>query len=95
MNSASMDAEASQFGDQILSVLKDAGFDAAAPSFEERAMSFNRPGVFFGVKNREKPPAHALPVWRAFRQEGFVFEGQQDPTVPDEQTVVIGVSSHP
>jgi len=95
VDSASMDAEASQFGDEIVSVLKDAGFNATVPSFGDRAMSFTRTGAWFAVKDAQNPPPQAAPIWKAFKQAGFTFTGHQDATVPDAQTLVIDVSSHP
>ena len=95
VDSASMDAEASQFGDQIFSVLKDAGFNPTVPSFGNRAMAFNQPGAWFAVKDGKNPPPQATPIWKAFKQAGFTFTGQQEATIPDTQTVGTDVSSHP
>jgi hypothetical protein len=56
---AAFDAEAWQFGDEILGVLKEVGFDAAQPSFAERAISYNKRGLFLWVKDAKKPPKDA------------------------------------
>ena len=95
IDSASMDAEATQFGDQILSVFKDAGFDATTPSFGDRAMSFTTPGAFLWIKNRNGIPAHADAILQAFESVGISLSPFQEASVPDEQTVVIAISSHP
>jgi hypothetical protein len=96
INSAYMDAEASRFGDQITDVLKRCGFDAEPISPQKRALTFNTPGLFFSVRDGKNAPRFAKPILDAFGRVGIEMSVYADPKeVPDDVTVIIGVSSHP
>jgi len=97
INSA-MDGEAWQFGDAISTVLKEAGFPVTEIPFGNRAIAFNKPGAFLWIKDGKNQPKHGGPIAVAFSRVGINFTGEVHPSdadVPDLDTVVIAISSHP
>ena len=97
INSA-IDGEAWQFGDDISSVLKEAGFAPSEVPFGQRAIAFSKPGTFIWIKDRKNPPKHGGPIAVAFSRVGIKLVGEEHPSnddVPDIDTVVIAVSAHP
>jgi hypothetical protein len=96
---AAMDGEAWQFGEQISSVLKEAGFPVEDVPFGNRAFAFNKPGTFIAIKDGANQPKHGGAIFKAFEAVGIPLIGQVDAQVdaqvPDNDTVEIGVSSHP
>lgn len=93
-----MDGEAWQFGDAIVGALNEAGFAAEIPTLRIRVLSYNKPGAFIWIKDIKNQPKHAGPICEAFKQVGIFLIGEEhaaDAQVPDYETVVIAVSSHP
>jgi hypothetical protein len=90
-----MDGEAWQFGAQILSVLKEAGFPASEIPFGERALAFSIPGAFIQIKDLKSQPGHAGPILEAFKRAGILLTAEEKTEIPDINTVVIAISSHP
>ena len=91
-----MDGEAWQFGDAIVSVLKEAGFSAEIPPLGARVLAFNKLGAFIWIKDAKKQPKHAGPIFEAFKRVGIFFTGEEhsaDAEVPDLDTVVIAIST--
>jgi hypothetical protein len=89
------DAEAFQFSDQILSVLKDAGYAAEEVPQDARLISLNRTGLFLWMKDARNPPERAKNIATAFRLVGIEMLGDSDADITDSDTVVFVVSSHP
>ena len=95
IDSASMDAEATQFGDQILSVFKRCRIR------RDDAFLWRPRYVLYDsgrVSLDKKPKRHTGPCRRylqAFESVGISLSPFQEASVPDEQTVVIAISSHP
>ena len=87
------DEEAQQYKEQMLAVLKDAGFDAE----EKRGpMSFGIPGQWILVNDFQHPPPHAVPLQAAFTKAGVDLDGQeQKEQVLDLDSVLIAVGSEP
>lgn len=91
-----MDGEAWAFSEAISSVLKEAGFDPKEVDFGRRSIAMNRPGAFLWVKDGKNQPRHGGPIWTAFQRAGISFTGEEQPNdVPDNDTVVLAISSHP
>jgi hypothetical protein len=92
---AAMDGEAWQFSEQIAGALKEAGFDVKDVPSGDRMIAANQPGLFLWIKDRDQQPKHGGPIFKAFSQVGIQMIGREDAAVPDKDTVVIGISSHP
>jgi hypothetical protein len=90
-----MEGEAWHFGEEIKATLKDAGFQVEDVPFESRIMAANEAGLFIWIKDRNNQPKHGGPILKAFALAGIDMAGRVDPSVPDTDTVVIVVSSHP
>lgn len=89
------DAEAFQFSDQILSVLRDAGYAAEEVPQGDRLLSLNRTGLFLWMKDAKNPPERAKNIATAFRLVGIEMLGDSVADINDADTVVLVVSSHP
>jgi hypothetical protein len=90
-----MDGEAWQFGAQILSALKEAGFPVSEMPFGERALAFSIPGAFLQIKDSKNQPRHAGPILEVFKRAGISFTAEEETEIADINTVVIAISSHP
>jgi hypothetical protein len=90
-----VEGEAWQFGEDIKSVLKDAGFEVEDVPIGARILAANKAGLFIWIKDKDSQPKHGGPIVKAFAQAGFEMVGQVDESVPDTSTVVIVISSHP
>jgi hypothetical protein len=88
------DEEAGEFAKQIISVLKDAGFDV--PEWTGKgALGWGVPGAFLLMKNLESPPPHTVGVQQAFiKCCGMTFLAYKNDDVPDG-AIIIGISSKP
>jgi hypothetical protein len=95
INALMGDAEAFQFSDQILSVLKEAGYAAEEVPQAARLMSINRTGLFLWMKDARNPPERAKNIATAFRLVGIEMFGDSDADITDPDIVVLVVSSHP
>jgi hypothetical protein len=94
INSA-MDGEAWQFGAQILGALKEAGFSVSEVPFGDRAIAFSIPGAFIQIKDLKHQPKHAGPIFEGFKRVGILLTAEEKAEIPDNDTVVIAISSHP
>ena len=66
--------------------------------FGKRALAFNKPGQFLWIKDTEHRPADLEPIYDAFGRAGIVFQAEEhkeDDAVPDTETVIIAISTHP
>jgi hypothetical protein len=68
------DAEATRFGEQILSVLTDAGFEKREANAQ--VLALNEFGVFMFVSNVTNPPSHAIAIQKAFLESGIFLDGK-------------------
>jgi hypothetical protein len=73
-----MDGESLRFSEQTKRTLKDAGFDPQDVSFEERAVTYNMPGLFFWIKGKNKQPKRAGPIYVAFERAGIPITAEHD-----------------
>jgi hypothetical protein len=89
-----MEGEAWHFGEEIKATLKDAGFQVEDVPFASRIIAANA-GLFIWIKDRNSQPRHGGPILKAFAEAGIDMIGRQDVSVPDTNTVVIVISSHP
>jgi len=86
-----LDDEPQSFATQIRDALKAAGFD---PKLEESPLAQNLPGTWMLVNSLERPPPHAVPIQKAFREIHVDLDGQQDPQqVPNPNAVVLVIGS--
>jgi hypothetical protein len=92
---STFDGEAWQFAEKISNVLKEAGFETQDVPMGERLLGINRSGVFIWIRDIANQPRHAGPIFKAFSQVGVPMIGAPEPSVPDNETVVIAVASHP
>jgi hypothetical protein len=90
-----MDGEAWQFAEQIADTLKAAGFEPKDVPQGDRMIGSNRTGAFIWIKDMKNQPRHGGPIFKAFAQVGIPLIGGEDSSVPDWDTVVIAISSHP
>jgi glycine/D-amino acid oxidase-like deaminating enzyme len=92
---AAMDGEAWQFGEQISSALKEAGFTVEDTPFGARALAFNKPGLFVAVKDITSQPKHGGPIFKALGLVGIPVTGQENKELPSNDIVEIQVGPHP
>jgi hypothetical protein len=95
---AAFDGEAWQFGNEISDALKAAGFSPSDVPFGQRAIAFSKPGTFIWIKDMKHQPKHGGPIAVAFDRVGIKLVGEEHPAnddVPDGNTVVIAISTHP
>ncbi|HEY8334233.1 MAG TPA: hypothetical protein VIQ05_10625 [Tardiphaga sp.] len=88
------DGEAFQFSDQVLSVLKDAGYDVEEVPQRERLLALNRTGLFLWMHDAHNPPERAKNIATAFRLVGIDMLGDTQPNI-DPDVIVLVVGSHP
>lgn len=89
-----MNGESKQFGACIASLLAACGFPVSdMPQSDDKPLSFTKLGAFWVIKNGAKQPLHLRPLHDAFLAAGFQFEVFEEAYVPDERTVLIGVST--
>jgi hypothetical protein len=87
--------DAKSFSEQISDTLSKSGFTLVkAP---KDYLSFSIPGAFMMVRDIQHAPPYAIEIQNAFKDEaGILLSGYSKPEdIPDYDTVVIGVSSHP
>jgi hypothetical protein len=90
-----MEGEAWHFGEEIKATLKDAGFQVEDVPFGSRIIAASEAGLFIWIKDRDSQPKHGGPILKAFAEAGIDMVGRADASVPDTDTVVIVISSHP
>ena len=84
----SFDAETEQYGKQMASVLREAGFDVR--ECEEATLSWSLTGAFLLVKNLQKLPPHTFFVQNSFRAVDILLAAYENPNVPDD-SIMIGI----
>jgi hypothetical protein len=88
----STSAEPIRYADEISAVFKHSGFsEVGDPSLQ--AVSLPRPGLFFVVRDANRPPAHALPIVNAFHHAQIPMEVAHADWVPNDDVVVILVGA--
>jgi hypothetical protein len=98
VNSLLTDPEAAQFGEMIIDALRAAGYTVSEAAFGNRSLGYSRPGAFMWVRSLKNQPKGAGSLQVAFKRIGISMGAEQHPLasdVPDENTVVLAISSHP
>ena len=86
------DGEATQFGNDILSVLTDAGFEIRTANAQ--ILSMNTLGVLMFVQNVTNAPAHAILIQRAFSESGVIMQGMNAAQARRMDEVIGGTNSN-
>lgn len=85
------DPEAEGFSKQIAGVLREAGFDVK----DESTVSYGILGAFLVIRDANHRPPHFEFIHDCFKTIGIDLPAYAEEYVPDTESVVIGVSSHP
>lgn len=90
-----VDTEARMFAAQVADVLRPLGFGPLERLQNDHApLSYGKLGAMLIVKNAERQPMHFRFLYSAFKRAGIVFDLHAEAYVPDEDSVMIGISSH-
>ena len=89
-----VDMEATPFANQITQALTEAGFTGVGDAPLDIVL-IGDAGIVIAVRDRDKPPPHAMPIIAAFAAAGIAAKPVTAPFVPDADTVVIAVGRKP